>query len=331
MKPLTVKEVARCLGMCPKTLQTVWVRRGILQPIPGTVGQGRTMLFDPAAVESFRVNSDLVEFLALCRWGWMTGKGNDLKKAASFFGEWFDSAGRPVFRPWWRGFSFRSVYDKPRKDGGRLLYRHPHGWDLVPPSIQAWAGQACRLLSRREVECLAALFIAAAVQPPPVYNEASFHSEWDWVAIVAKRNSLKGADLESYDVALQGLGLREAGIWDRETGPLRQFCKRWFPEEPGMFRRLCAWVKMQQKRDSVSRRFPGAAAVGRVMQLRRAQAGQLIKRTLPKLHAAGVPNGIYEPPAPVDDAPDNDEENDPFAIASAIAARRGSAKYTVTN
>lgn len=325
MKTLNVKQAAARLGMCEKTLSTVWVRRGILQPIPGTAGQGRTMLFDSAAVQAFKENADLVEFVALCRWGWTTGKGSDLSRAAAYFGDWRDHARRPVFRAWWQEFAFRSVYD----NGGRLLYRHPHGWDLVPPGLHAWAVQACRVLSRRETECLAAVFIAASVKPPPAYNEAAFHAEWDWVKIVGKRNSLAGVDFQKYDNELQGLGLREVGIWDRETGPLRRFCKRWFPEEPGMFRRLCAWVKMHQKTDTISRRFPGAAAVGRVMQIQRAQAGQLVKRTLRKLHAAGVPNGIYEPPAPV--TPSDKDEDDYFTLTADRAARRGIARHTISD
>jgi hypothetical protein len=177
------------------------------------------------------------------------------------------------------------------------------------------------------VECLCAIFISAAVKPLPVYNETSFHAEWDWVAIVAKRNSLSGTALEAFDIDFQGLGLRETGVWDKDTGPLRKFCRRWFPSEEhaGMFRRLCAWVKMQQKQCHVSRRFTGAAGVGRIMELRRAQASQLVKRTLRKLHTAGLPNGIYASPAP---SLLEEDEADIFDFTADRVARRGVARYT---
>jgi hypothetical protein len=328
MKTLTIQQAARRLGMCPKTLSTVWVRRGIIKPMAGTTGQGRAMLFDSDTVQAFQNNADLAEFLALCRWGGMCGKGDTLQRAALYFGKWTDPLGRPVFRPWWKEFAFCEVYDAPRKAGGRLLYRHPHGWGVVPPLIQSWAIKACGVLSRREVECLCAIFIAAAVKPPPGYNETTFHAESDWVAIVAKRNSLSGTDLEAFDIDCQGLGLREVGVGDRFEGPLRRFCKQWFPEEKhkGMFRRLCAWVAMQQRRTKVSRRFPGAAAVGRVMHLQRAQAAQLVLRTLRKLHAAGVPNGILEPVAP--SPPPDEDEDDYFAVVTDQVSRRGVALNT---
>jgi len=295
---MTVKQVARSLGICPKTLSTVWVRRGVLTPLLSTVGQGRAMLFDPDRVQAFKDNADLAEFLALCRWGWQCGKLDN--RPAGYFGEWKRRNGQRVFKSWEDFFGFRVFANGERR---------PHGWQAMPDEVTNWARAAAITLTRREVEYLCAIFLAS-IKPDNQYNDASFYAAAkDLPLIVKKLQSLEngntlfgqfiiylkeagsGSALElKYAMGLSIPPSQESTAIMAGASELRKFFIECFPEDEAasMFRRLCAHSRMDEARQKKAGGFPSFAIVGRLMNIQRAQAGQLGKGALKKLHRAGL-------------------------------------------
>lgn len=268
-KHLSLAETAAVLSRTEKTVRAL-VRRGELKPLPRNGGQGVAYRFAPEEVEAYKRNGNGGELLARFLGGFVMGRiGPSMRHPATWPG------GLPQLPP-------GTVTESKTFDASGQVVRRV---SLAHDEYLSWGRKVARVLSRREVDYLCAVLVAAA-QPERKLDADRVAAHWLFYGRLNAALSTLPADQQDYAFRAF-VGARDAA----DFGDMRRTFKTYFPAAhfpEGPMRAVIADARRllaaRKRRDQ----FPSRAEVGRVLGLKRDRAAQLHRAAFAKLRTVGL-------------------------------------------
>jgi len=292
-KHFSMQETGRELGISTRSV-SAWVQDGRLVPLPGTGGQGRAALFDRDAVLALRDNYSGAEFLARARYAFEQDRAGRTRQASSTCPPWIS---------WNMG---PSVGEYLRIKPGLPSEIELGPLAFVPNTIKKWASLAVKLLSKKEVHYLTALFIASEYPPllPGVsdgapqgsfrvlskaigtrlrllwrYRPAIPRNE-KYLNTIATRyempnkpnNIFAGSPAEQRDRLAQWVSdVIFCSILNKDFKTLRRIVQEFAPKNRDVLKNIIRYVKLENAQAKLKNVLPSPAAVAAVLGLSRMQ------------------------------------------------------------